>query len=130
MEITNRLENKANKLSNTKFKKVDEYLYEYKHFKGTVSTINLLNKSCTCHEIVDKGICLHLIKKAIIQKYRLPGMVSLDKFSIRKMRKKVEKNKRDESSSSFSESEHEDIVINQNLSSGNNDNNEKNENEG
>ena len=87
MEITTRLENKANKLSNTKFKKVDEYLYDYKHFKGTVSTINLLNKSCTCHEIVDKGICLHLIKKAIIQKYRLPGMVSLDKFSIRKMRK-------------------------------------------
>ena len=61
---------------------------------------------------MDKGICLHLIKAAIIQNYRLPGMVSLDKFSIRKMRKKIEnKDEDDGSSSSFSENEETETSV-------------------
>ena len=56
---------------------------------GDVSIINLVNRTCTCYETVDKGICRHLIKVAIIEKHQLPGMFSLDKFYIRQMRKKA-----------------------------------------
>ena len=112
IKITTNLENKAKLLSNAKFTKFDEHLYEYKHTKGTISNINLINRTCTCHVTVDKGICLHLIKAAIIQNYRLPGMVSLDKFSIRKMRKKIEnKDEDDGSSSSCSENEETETSV-------------------
>ena len=64
---------------------------------------------------MDKGICLHIIKAAIIQKYRLPGMVSLDKFSIRRMRKKIVNEEMDNGSTTdFSEAENEANVNHQN----------------
>ncbi len=100
-EVTACLENKAKKLDESKFIKIDKHLYQYNHKNGDISTINLTNEKCTCYETVDKGLCLHLIRVAIIEKHRLPGLKSIDKFSIRLNRRKKQVDI--DSSSSFSE---------------------------
>ena len=63
------MENKSKKLKIENFKKIDKHLYKYKHTKGDISTINLNNETCTCNEIVDKGVCIHLIRVALLEKY-------------------------------------------------------------
>ena len=58
-------------------------------------------------------MCLHLIRKAIIEKHHLPGLKSIDKFSIRLNRRKKQVDI--ESISSFSEIE-DDINANEAIS--------------
>jgi hypothetical protein len=94
------IENKVD----SKFVKLDEHLYEYNHINGQTSTINLSNRTCTCPETIEKGICLHLIRVACIEKFELPGMTSLDKFKKRQRKPKPGINE-DISSSSLSEFE-------------------------
>ena len=100
-EVTTCLEKKAKKLDESKFIKLDKHFNQYQHKNGDISSINLTNEKCTCYETVDNRLCLHLIRKAIIEKHHLPGLKNIDKFSIRLNRRK---NQVDiESSSSFSE---------------------------
>ena len=80
-------------------------MYKYKHTKGDISTINLNNETCTCNEIVDKGVCIHLIRVALLEKYNLQGMITNDKFSTRLMRRKKPASEDKNSSSSFSETD-------------------------
>ena len=98
------LENNAKKLVDSKFVKLDEHLYEYNHTNGKTSTINLSNRTCNCPETIDKGICLHLLRVACIEKFQLPGMKSLDKFTKHQRQPKPVIHE-DISSSSFSEFE-------------------------
>ena len=77
-------------------------MYEYNHINGQTSTINLSNKTCTCPETINKGICLHLIRVACIEKSQLPGIKSLDKFTKRQRQPKPAIHE-DINSSSFSE---------------------------
>ena len=100
--ITRSMENKSKKLKIENFKKIDKHLYKYKHTKGDISTINLNNETCTCNEIVDKGVCIHLIRVALLEKYNLQGMITNDKFSTRLMRRKKPASEDKNSSSSFS----------------------------
>jgi hypothetical protein len=78
----------AKQLKESKFVKLDEHLYEYNHVNGQISTLNLSNQTCTCSDTIDKGICLHLIRVALTEKFPLPGMLSLDKFTKRQRRQK------------------------------------------
>ena len=52
----------------------------------------MLNKTCTCNLHTDKGICLHLVYVALQEKVALPGMVFVDKFSLRNRKKLDKKN--------------------------------------
>ena len=81
------MENKPKKLKIENFKKINKHLYKYKHTKGGISTINLTNETCTCYEIVDKSVCIHLVCVALLEKHNLNGMVTNDKFSTRTMRR-------------------------------------------
>jgi hypothetical protein len=63
------MENKSKKLKIEKFNKIDKHLYKNKHTKGDISTINLNNETCRCNEIVDKGVCNHLIRVALLEEY-------------------------------------------------------------
>ncbi len=67
--VTISLENNAKKLVDSKFVKLDEHLYKYNHTNGQTSKINLSNRTCTCPETIDKGISLHLIGVAYIEKF-------------------------------------------------------------
>ena len=44
-EVTACLENKAKKLDESKFIKIDKHLYQYNHKNGDISTINLTNEN-------------------------------------------------------------------------------------
>ena len=99
----NKKKNKAKKLDALKFIKINEHHYEYNHAKGEISLINLENQTCTCSEIIDKGSCLHFIRVAILERFQLPGIVSIDKFSTRN-RRKIKKKKNLEDKDSFSSS--------------------------
>ena len=68
-------------------------------------TVNLTNETCTCTDTIDKGACFHLIREAIIKKFQLPGMKSLDKFSILYIVKNKNKTVETGSDSSFSDNE-------------------------
>ena len=91
----------------------DKHLYQYQHKNGDISTINLTNEKCTCYETVDKGLCLHLIRVAIIEKHHLSGLKSIGKFSMRLNRRKKQVDI--DRSSSFSEID-DDISANDAIS--------------
>ena len=80
-------------------------MYKYKHTKGDISTININNETCSCNEIVDKGVCIYLIRVALLEKYNLQGMITNDKFSTRLMRCEKPASKDKNSSSSLSETD-------------------------
>ena len=90
--MTTTLENKSKRLEALKFVKNPCTEYLYNHKSGLVSSINLLNKTCTCNLHTDKGICLHLVYVALQEKVALPGMVFVEKFSLRNRKKLDKKN--------------------------------------
>jgi hypothetical protein len=102
--INKHQETQAKKLEPGKFKRIDKYIYEYKHKNGKVSCTNLSNKSCSCLYYIDKCIWYHLIFGANIhEKAALPGMQIFDKFSLRhrKKDKKITKIEFDDEDSDF-----------------------------
>ena len=90
IKVTKTLENKSKRLEALKFVKITSTEYVYNHKNDQVSIIDLLKKTCTCNSHTDRGICLHLVYVARIEKVVLPGMVFVEKFSIRN-RKKFDK---------------------------------------
>jgi hypothetical protein len=88
VKVTKTLDNKSKKLNKLKFIKNTSAEYFYNHTKGQTSFINLLNNSCTCTSHIDKGICLHLIYTTRLENIVLPGMVIVEKFTVRNRRKK------------------------------------------
>ena len=95
VSVNKNLENKAKQLELFKFVKHSDGMYAYNHKSGNQSLVNLRNKTCTCAQHADKGVCLHLIYIAGLEKAILPGMAIKDKFSVRN-RKKVLKMKKSE----------------------------------
>jgi hypothetical protein len=91
VKVTKTLENKSKKLNKLKFIKNNSTEYLYNHTNGQTSFINLLNNSFTCTSHIDKGICLHLIHTARLENIVLPGMVIVEKFTVRNRRKKDKK---------------------------------------
>ncbi len=90
VKVTKKLENKSKRLEALKFVKITSTEYVYNHKNDQVSIIDLLKKTCTCNFHTDRGICLHLVYVARIEKVVLPGMVFVEKFSTRN-RKKFDK---------------------------------------
>jgi hypothetical protein len=90
VKVTKTLENKSKRLEALKFVKKTSTEYVYNHKNDQVSIIDFFKKTCTCNSHTDRGICLHLVYVARIEKVVLPGMVFVEKFSIRN-RKKFDK---------------------------------------
>ena len=54
----------------------NECLYKHYNPKLGFARINIVSKSCTCQQYLDKGVCKHLIAACILTQSNLPDLVS------------------------------------------------------
>jgi hypothetical protein len=71
--VDERMVNRAKKLIINKFSKFNSS-YNYKHISGKISIIDLESKKCSFSYMFDYGMCAHLVRVAILEKFQLPGM--------------------------------------------------------
>ena len=78
--LTTKMHNQAIKVCpKSKFRQVDDLIYEYVHKDGHISKVNLEEKDCTCPDIVDRGICGHLIVAATMANLQLSSGLTIEK---------------------------------------------------
>ena len=81
----------AQKLLISKFFKsseTDDDIYNYRNENGKISQIDLGKRCCSCTLFFDKGMCVHLVRVAMMEEASLPGMHEVKKLTVRRIKKK------------------------------------------
>ena len=64
-----------------KFASINDNVYQYLHKNRKISIINIEKKHCSCSQMVDIGICYHLVRLFSFKQLPLPGMAGLNQFN-------------------------------------------------
>lgn len=79
---------KSKKLNAKKFIDLTNNEFSYKHRDGTECLINMNERKCSCHNFLDKGACLHLIRACHITETSIPGIEIPKQFFTKRRAKK------------------------------------------